>query len=421
MPSKPTLDLRTPLVESTTIELGNGVYRKQVLPVGELNYKGRKLKFTPDYLRNIVSAHKRKAFDTVPTMLADKSNSHTMALLDGGGEVLGMEVDLDAVDPDTGKPAPGLYSTVRLSAAADEVVKDNPKVGVSVRLKENYERGDGEFFPAAMQHLLLTWDPRVAGMSKWQPVDLADDGDDAELIDLSGLVFEPPDKEGAQMPEKKATDSGPAEGGADNDALFQEFLAWQAGRGGGGEEPAETVEVDEAETGEGEDQDDAEGADLFTDADLERFATEALAAAGTEVAASDDDSDAVELSNAARDEEFRDVKLANSQLRQRLDAADYERERAELARSTGLPPSMIDLARPLLEGSGHSVELSNGDDIDAGEIVRSLISKFGETVRLLDLSDEIGQLAPPSEEQATTERRSAIASRFLESNGLLRA
>lgn len=439
------LDVRTPLVQSDTIELGNRVYRKQVLPIGELNYKGRKLKFTPEYLRNVAAAFRRQAFDTVPIMLSDRDNSHTMALTAGGGEVMGLDVDETA-------DKPGLYATVRLPKQAEGVVEDNRKVGVSVRIKENYERGDGEFFPAAMQHLLLTWDPRVTGMAPWEPVDLSDD--DGELLDLSGLTWNTEEKEGNPMPQNTPAEGAGSDGAPDtapardNDALFQEFLEWQASRNG----QADTVEVpvaDDAEadaqgaegadTAQAEGQDDADSAQAaegagpgFTAADVgisddefEEIAANALFGVTddgadrqpAEVAASSDD-DAVELSNADRDERYQALELSNRQLRQRLDAADYERERAQIVRSTGVPPHIVDLARPLLEGSGHSVELSNGEDVDAGEIVRGVFQQLGSTLKLLDLSQEIGQAPVSTEEQAAAEQRTARSQKFIADVGL---
>lgn len=53
----------------------------------------------------------------------------------------------------------GLYVTAQLTERGEAVLRDNPYLGVSARIVEQYRRADGKFYPAAMQHVLATLDP----------------------------------------------------------------------------------------------------------------------------------------------------------------------------------------------------------------------------------------------------------------------
>jgi hypothetical protein len=115
------------------------------------------------------------------------------------------------------------------------------------------------------------------------------------------------------------------------------------------------------------------------------------------------------MSNAAHQEDRQRI----LELSQKLDAANYEKERDQLVRATGLPPSIIDLARPVLEGSRNVVELSNGSQVDAGEVVRKVLAAVGEKVQLLDLSAAIGTDEPTDEDKVAAERRRQVADDIL--------
>lgn len=56
---------------------------------------------------------------------------------------------------------------------------------------EGYDRADGRHYPAAVQHVLGTLDPRIPALGDWQPVDFSNGYDDGpeHLIDLSNLTF----------------------------------------------------------------------------------------------------------------------------------------------------------------------------------------------------------------------------------------
>lgn len=413
-----TLDIFTPLAGGDVVELGNRVWRKQVLPMTTIKYGDRDLRFDRAYIDNVAAAFRAGAFDTVPFVLAGDDNSHTMAAERAKGEVLGLEAADD-----------GLYATVRLSEVAEQLVRDNPRFGVSVRLKENYERPDGASFPVACQHVLGTWDPKITGMKPWQQVELSHTPGSA-VIDLSGLTYK---EEGAVPDTKNTTPPAPQD-----DAPPAWFTAWLAAGAPGipaaeqapnGEDTDNTDgQADEDSVDQTNDQTDAD-ADADADADIsdDEFMAqiEGLFDAQdvdepAEVAASHSGGDDVDLANVARDERLAAIELSNRQLQAQLDAANYASERAQLVRMSGLTPADIDLARPLLEGAGRTVELSNGTAVDAGEIVRSLLKRFGETVRLLDLSGEIGvgiELAAADDAEQAEKDRAAKADAFVSGIG----
>jgi hypothetical protein len=409
------VDVRTPVATGEAKKIGKGLWRKQVLPTGEFQVGGRKLSFTPDYHRAVAQAFQDAAYDTVPTMLADKTNDHTMAVLDEGGEVLALEAEPD-----------GLYATVKLSNAAAEKVENNPRLGVSVRIRENYQRSDGKFWPAAMQHLLLTWDPRIAGMKPWEPLDLSNSTADALVIDLSAATYDDPSTTPTREGEPTMADLTPEEL-----AQVRAALPLLARLQGGDEPPA----ADAAPGGEDMSDEEFErlAADIFGDLDDDEDDTDpgtgdtegddehddgddsgeqaepATAPQPATVAASQPSGDALELSNSAHAEDReRILELSNQ-----LDAANYERERDQLVKATGLPPSIIDLARPVLQGSRNVVELSNGTSVDAGDVVRQVLHAVGQKVQLLDLSAAIGTSEPTDEDVAAAERRRQIADDIL--------
>lgn len=166
----------TPMTFSNAIQLSNRLWRKKVLPVGDIEYQGRQLHFTRPYLEGLASAFRDRAYDAVSFQLAPGDNSHTNDPERHRGLVTDMTVESD-----------GLYVTVSPTERGERVLTENPYLGVSARIVEQYARSDGKFYPAAVQHVLGTLDPRIPGLGAWQPVDMANSG--AITIDLSGYSF----------------------------------------------------------------------------------------------------------------------------------------------------------------------------------------------------------------------------------------
>src|SRR6185312_12163002 len=105
--------------QSPAIELSGGVWAKKVLPVGSINYQGRQLHFTPDYLRTLEQAFRNGAYDQVSFQLADAKNTHTNDPERHRGTI----VDMKAQDD-------GLYVYVQPTPRGAQVLRENPNLGV---------------------------------------------------------------------------------------------------------------------------------------------------------------------------------------------------------------------------------------------------------------------------------------------------
>lgn len=167
----------TPFTASEAVELGNRTWRKKVLPVGDVEYKGTTLHFTRDYLGRLVRSFNDRAYDQVPFQLADAANTHTNDPERTRGEITSMELGDD-----------GLWITAQVTPEGEAVLAANPKLGVSARIVEDYARSDGRHFPQAIQHVLGTLDPRIPGLGGWQAIEAASPVPD-QVLDLSGESF----------------------------------------------------------------------------------------------------------------------------------------------------------------------------------------------------------------------------------------
>lgn len=103
---------------------------------------------------------------------------------------------------------------------------------------------------------------------------------------------------------------------------------------------------------------------------------------------------AIDLANAKAAEAQREVQVISA----RLAEQDYMVERRRLA-DLGIPPFITDLARPLLEGAGHVVDLAtpmpgpNGRPVslvDAGQVMRRVLTEVAKQAQMLDLGVELG-------------------------------
>jgi hypothetical protein len=164
--------IQAPLSYGEAIDLGNRVWAKRILPIGEIEYQGRTLRFTRDYIEGLERAYRDQAYDQVAFQLADEANRHTNDPERFRGEI----VDMQARDD-------GLWVYLQPTEAGDRVLRENPRLGVSARIVEHYNRSDGKTYPAAIQHVLGTLDPRIPQLGSWTPVDMA--GDASIVIDLS--------------------------------------------------------------------------------------------------------------------------------------------------------------------------------------------------------------------------------------------
>jgi hypothetical protein len=446
-----TAAVLTPFTAAEAVELGNRQWVKKVLPVGDVEYKGRLLHFTRDYLAQLVRAFQTRAYDQVPFQLADAANTHTNDPERTRGEITGMELRGD-----------GLYVTAAVTPEGEQVLAANPKLGVSARIVEDYARSDGTHFAAAVQHVLGTLDPRIPGLGPWQAIEAASPVPDT-VIDLSAATFAgetapapparsqpaPAPAEPAAQEPPEGTDAMPDLGtltdeqkarlakllalpddqldalAAGGMVLSADELAAIAG------DPEDGTE-DETDSGdEGGDEDDvaAEIAGMTDDdfaALTAEFEAETTAPGftpgympeGEPVAAglSAEAQFQIDLATARAEETQREMAVISARLREQ----DYLAEKRKLA-DLGVPPFITELARPLLEGVGRTVELANGKTADGGQIMRRVLTEYAQQVKLLDLDVELGSPMDEPEDagrEQAEQSRDDIVSRYKAMTGL---
>jgi hypothetical protein len=404
-----TAAVLTPYTRSPARAAGPRFWRKRVLPVGSIDYKGRKIDFTADYLAGLAETFHQRAYGQVPFQLASADNKHNNDVRNFGGEVAAMTAEPD-----------GLWLTLSTTDEGSKILKDNPRLGVSARIVEDYQRADGQFFPAAIQHVLGTLDPRLPGLGPWQQVDLAND--DLPVIDLSDSTFDAPDSEGDMMPELNAEQQARLARLLDvPDDKMDKLIASldttpPAGPTAG---PAADAELTDEELAEliaaAEALDGPADSGPLSDEQLAELLAGQEAGAGAQLSGSAQL--AIELANARSEENERQLRAVTDQ----LDAQRYETERHGFMATYGIAPYICDLARPLLEGTGRTVELSNGTEVDAGAIVRQIFSEFGKMAKMLDLGNELGSAlgAEPGEDAAAAHQgRASLVARYRQQTGV---
>lgn len=161
--------VQLPACEGRARRVSRGVFVKQVLPKGSIEYQGRTLRFDRAYLDLVAANFRARAVDQVPFVLANERNQHNEDPARFRGEVKQLVVGNN-----------GLYAVIETTAAGTRVLEENPRLGASVRLRES---------GAVLEHVLGTLDPHVRGMRPWRTVDLAAS---AEVLDLSRSTWRPP-------------------------------------------------------------------------------------------------------------------------------------------------------------------------------------------------------------------------------------
>lgn len=327
----------TPLAVGQAVELAGsgGLWRKQILPIRKIRYKGRDIDFNKPYLTELANSFKRRAFDQVPVQIATEANKHNNDPRNTGGELVDVQLAND-----------GLYGYFRPNEDGAKVLAKNPKIGVSARILEGYRRSDGATFGGAMQHVLLTVDPHVTGMKPWEQVqELSADEVPEDTIDLSAVTEEdemPPKTKAAVTAATTGDDGEEVTLSREEYTAFQELLAERAAVL---EFAGELTDEDVADEEDDEDADeDDNSGDGTGEVQLPEQVRLTMAAQSAQI---------LELTNQAR---TREVDHAVS-----------------LLAKEGLAPAIIEAARPLLGLSDQTIELSNGEDLDVGSAVAGLL------------------------------------------------
>lgn len=369
----------------------------KLLPVGDVEYRMpdgtvRMLNFTKSYNDGLQKAFNAGAYPQVPFQLADASNTHTNAVERFGGDI----VRLDS-RPD------GLWVALVPTASSEHLLRENPRLGVSARIVEDYARSDGKFYPAAVQHVLGTLDPRIPSLGVWQPIEMSNQPE--RVLDLTGAVFA--GQKDDDMPLTDAEQARLAQLLQIPDGQWQQLVQ-------GLNSPALTAEELAALTGDA-------GADELTDDELEELLAAAadldaqglLAEEPAGVGMTADVAMAIDLANYRADEAHRQLNAINGHLAEQR----YLNERRALA-DAGVPPYITDLAKPALLGT-NIINLANGTTIDMGQVMRRVLTEFGRMGQMLDLTGEMGSgFDEPAGVQAGADQRNDVVSRFRAQTGI---
>lgn len=396
-----SLALLTPFTGAKAQQAGSR-WRKKLLPLGTIHYRGRVLNFDRDYLSGLVSSFRGRAYDQVPFQLAGDENKHTNDVERTGGQITDMTLEPD-----------GLWIEMEPTERGKQVLSDNPGLGVSARIVEGYDRSDGKKFSRAIQHVLATLDPRIPGMGGWQAVEAANDVQ--VTVDLSGESFtleEPPmpdldDDQQAKLAKLLGLDADKLAALITN---LPEGTAPGAGDLGDGGEPGDPdpdLAALEAQIDAMSDEELAEWEASLQAEDMEPEPATAGLATPTAMA--------LELAQATGDENARQLSIIQGQ----LDTERWQGERRRLI-AGGVPPVVADLAQPLLEGAGHVVDLANGSSVDAGQIIRKVLAEFARITQSLDMGVELGTAMEPDDaESEAAKSRADVVQRAKDQLGLV--
>lgn len=392
--------LLAPATRAPATRVGARTFRKQILKAGDLDYRQpdgtvRRLHFDDQYFTDLAKAFNDGAYESVKAVMADDANRHTMDPERMRGDVV------DLVPSQDGS---GLDAIVRLSEGTAQLVQDNPDLGVSARIVEGLQRGDGRSWPRALQHVLLTTDPRMTGLRQWEQVNLAAEAGH-DVIDLSA----------AQTGERSGDMTRPGESGGLSDADIERIVDGLQARLNGSHDEGD---------GAGDDGGDPwERINQLSDEDLEEFFDDddgddeggvpagVGAGGGAELsnpAGGGQDPAVVELSqqNAALNQQLQSVHVELAQSR-------WQSERSQLEQ-LGVPPALLNLASPVLQADhqGQVIDLSNGagGQVNPAQVLRQVLRG---AAGIVDLSAEQGHtMTPPIDDDDTTAAHKAWEAQY---------
>lgn len=452
--------VRTPLATTKALALAQRLWKKEIIKRGPIAYRGGKFDVTDDYLDQVVAAFHDKAITSVPFVFVDDTGAHSEAPERTRGKVIGLE-----------RTDRGIDAILSLSDEAEKIVTDNPEFGVSVLIKHDRTTGDGANYPAVLAHVAGTHDPVLRDLAPFQPVDdLAASNEPDDVLDLLALTAPsgPPATPDGVDPNPKEKAAVPLTLTDEQAAALQALLPVLTGQAGINKpiipatppaeaatvqaatvQPADPQPADQPFTeGNPEPNTDApaqpaepsspdgdpvhreenpnttENAEAeFTDAELDEM-VRALADDLDEpveepvlVAASNSDGpDALQLSHDLRAErQARErLELRLAQVERERDDRAYAIERDRMARELGVSPRLTDIIAPLLRGSGQQIALSNGQQANAGELVRRFVRELHAT-GFLDLSLSQGTALDVDVDKAADEdaARQAAAAEYI--------
>ena len=374
-----TTAIHTPLDFSKAEPGGFRKFWKQILPVTSIDYDGQQVDFDPEFHKSLNLSFHEGAYEQVPVVFADSENRHNMDPRNFGGEI----VDVEYRGPGEGE---GTWALIKADRQAAKAIKANPKLGVSARILRQYENG-GKVFTNAMNHLLLTMNPRVRGMQPWQAADLSEDAD-IEVVDLTDSDYEEGNAMGTRTTRRRKASKTTIDLSKLTDEQFQDLLDLA---GTDDEDPEDDDLTDEERDALDDEDDEGEG-----DQQPERRTrrkkskTKITVEKDSEDDGEDDDEDenpdGVELSESDKRVRLMELNLAEER---------WDRTSRELIRK-GVPPYMVDLAAPVLSlPESQTLDLAEGKSLDnPAAIIRRLLDS---SAGLVDLSEERGHMVDLSD------------------------
>ncbi len=356
--------IMTPMNMSTAQHVGNNIYKKEILSAGEIviDQEGNKFDFSPQFLKDLKKNFDKQPLDYVPLLYTNDKDQHVMSADPKyyGGTIQELSLDDDS-NPQK------LFATFNLDDKTAELVRHNPKYGVSVTAHPNFvDYPRSTYYGPTLLNVAASHYPKKTKMSEWQKVGVmaSQEQRDYELINLSMNY---------------------------ND----------------------DVKEDDDMAGE-------------TDKPLE-LSSEMLVKALESDAAKSAIADAVAAATKEKDDE---IQRLSSQMGN-IESKGYEQlVTAALAKyntsgDKGVPPVLIDYASALLLSFGpeerdETIKLSTGEgdkkeDLELNKV--ELVTKFlDETQGLLNLSSEAGS-SEDNDEPLDDEKRNAGVNFLLEMTG----
>ena len=319
----------TPLHDGEMIKLSGqsgNVYERQILPFGKFNYQGHEFDINSEWADNAIKAFKDRAVAQAWFALADENNSHEV---DNRPDRFGGEI-IDLIKTDK-----GLTGRYKLTDKAAQVVDENPKLGVSARFTTNYTReSDNKKWPVVIDQVLGTLNPKIINTDEWKRVALSNVDENETVEDSSGEVWKMPEDDTKSNVTLKREE-------------YDQLMALLA----------KSKEEPETETTDKEIDELLNALEGQTDPNIEKVK--------------------VGLSNA-------DKRIA--ELTNQVATARWEKEAHEY-KSNGVPPAIVELARPVLSSYDEVKVVTLSEDgssktSDARTVVRNILDELTGTVKL---------------------------------------
>lgn len=412
---KRSTELLTPVVGGRFDLAGKGglAFRKQILPVGSINYEGRKLVFDQGYINKLIEHYKDGAYDQVPFVLADPNNRHT----ESPELFRGVVSDLSR---EKAGEKPGLYATIKFpNKRLARSVLDNTELGVSCRIREMVEKADGRSYDVALRHVCGTLDPRVTGMSPWEAVELSGYGSARTVVDLTSATYQEDNMAKAKGSKKGSTKPARQQPNEDDDEFdltaflqsvdeMDEDELRELVKGSvtdlSDDDLEDEDEDDEDEDDEDEDDDELDDEDDEDDEDdvepvKGKKAKREKAGAGAKLSARAQR--AIDLAQA-------EAAAARDSANAALDLAADERWTTESERlvAAGIPARIVELSEPFLHGrEAYTVDLTDGRRLNATSRMRKILA---ELEGFIDMSGPRGHSVDMTTPDKQTERQKAV-------------